>query len=387
LAYPAGILGVYRERWARGLSLSQLLFWTGFGSYYTYTRAYIEELRGQDYSFAVLVAGAETAPLALSVVMGFLADYLGRRRLVLLGFGEAAAVAAMGLADLRFLPLLAALGAFFYSIAYSALLGALLAGVRGSGVAYSMIAAAGSLGWALGGLLGGYAFRHGPLAAYGLSSLMIALGYAAGYASVTAELEPERRPGVGEVVSASRRIMFVVVSVILGQAALNVFFSSASLKLKAEIGDPLVFGLVFSTITAILGALARPLAGMASDRLGEVRLLALTAAAYAALAYAVAVLRGLPLILAWLIPLYPFRDVAVSMSISSRLPRSLQATAAGIISFTTSASGALSLALAPAIRGLDITGVFTVCAALLAASIAVVAPLLRRPPGTVDPKP
>ncbi len=378
MAHSWGVFGVYRERWARGLSLSQLLFWTGFGAYYTYTRAYIEEARGQDYAFATVVAGAETAPLVLSVVMGFLADYLGRRKLVLLGLGEAIAVAAMGVVELSLVPVLVAVGGVFYSIAYSALLGAILAGVRGSGTAYSVIAAAGSIGWALGGLLGGYSFGYGPVVAYGASAFMIAAGYLAGYAYVTEELEPESRPSPSEVLEASRRILLVVASIVLGQAALNIFFTSASLKLKAEIGDPLLFGLVFSTATAILGALARPLAGLASDKLGEVRLLAVTAIAYALLGYAVATLRGYLLIAVWLIPLFPFRDVAVSMSVSSRLPGKLQATAAGIISFATSTSGLIALTLAPLIKGRTIIEVYAICATLLVASAALLGPQLAK---------
>ena len=157
---------------------------------------------------------------------------------------------------------------------------------------------------------------------------------------------------------------------------MSLLAAAASLKLKAEVGDPLLYGLVFSTATAALGAAARPLAGRASDALGHTRLLALSTGLYIPLAYGVVVAHGAWLVLVWLVPLYPFRDVAQSMSVSVSLPRALQATAAGVIEFSTSLGGLLVLALYPLLAGGGLGVFFAYSTALLASSLALLAPLL-----------
>ena len=364
--------------WVRGYLAAQLLFWMGYGVYYTYSRMYIEETRGQDYAFASLLAAAEVTPLLFSVALGFLADRLGRRRVILLGLGEALATAAMGLVPLSLLPLLSGLAALVYSIAYSALFGAMLAGVSGSGYLYSVIAAAGSVGWGLGGLVAGALHGLGPMAEFGFAGLLMGLGYLSAYASTTAELEATERPGIRDVASSLGRIVPLFASITLGGAGLNLFFTSSSLKLKAEIEDPLLYGIVFSTITALLSAGVRPLAGRISDRVGHVNLLALATALYIPLAYGILVTHGLALALLWIIPLFPFRDVALSMSVSVSLPRSLQATAAGVIAFSSSIGGLLVLTAYPVIKGKGLENVFAITISMLVLSLICLIPYLRR---------
>ncbi len=367
------------SNWIRGFFLAQLSFWAGYGAYYTFTRRYIEELRGQDYAFVSMLTGAEEAPLIAAVALGFLADKLGRRKATLFGLGESIAVLAMGYVDIGYLPLLAGIAAFFYAIGYSAFLGAMLSGVKGSGYRYSIIAAAGSAGWGLGGVLGGFLYEFGARIAFTVSAILIGLAYMIAYIHIVAGLEVERQPRVKEVVDASRRSSVLITAIIIGQTALGLFFSAASLKLSSEIENPLLFGVAFSTITAFLGALTRPIAGRTSDLIGHERLLLATNIAYITLSYAIAVLHGLALIAAWILPVFPFRDVALSLSISTRLPSHLQATAAGIISFTTSISGLMILVIAPQLESLTILHIFYINTILLSiSSILIIYELTRK---------
>ncbi len=372
LASKIGFTGK-EARWIRGFFLAQLIFWSGYGAYYTFTRRYIEEVRGQDYAFVSMLTGAEEAPLIAAVILGFLADRMGRRRAVLLGIGESVAVLAMGYTGIEYLPLLAGVAAFFYAIGYSAFLGAMLSGVRGSGYRYSIIAAAGSIGWGMGGVLGGLLYGLGARVAFTISAFLIGVAYIIAYIHIEAGLEVERQPRIGEVVRASRRALVLVIAIVVGQTALGLFFSAASLKLSSEIEDPVLFGIAFSTITAFLGALVRPIAGKTSDKIGHDRLLLATNIAYILLSYSVAVLYGLTLIIAWILPVFPFRDVSISLSISTRLPSHLQATAAGIISFSTSISGLMIISIAPQLKSQTIIDVFYINTILLSLSSILIA--------------
>jgi len=366
--------------WRKGYIAAQLLFWMGYGVYYTYSRMYIEETRGQDYGFASLIAAAEVTPLLFSVLMGYAADRLGRRRMIILGLGQSLSTIAMGLLPLPYLPLLSGLGALFYSIAYSAFLGAMLTGVAGSGYEYSLIAAAGSVGWGLGGVSAGVLHSLGTQAAFGMAGLLMMTAYLTAYASTPSHLEASRTPVPKELKEAMAGILHLFLSITLGGAGLTLFFTSSSLKLKAEIGNPILYGIVFSTITSLMSAAIRPFAGRLSDNIGHVRLLAISTALYIPMALGILEAHGYLLAVIWVIPLFPFRDVALSMSISTGLPRSLQATAAGVIAFASSIGGFIVLLTYPLIAGGTLDKVFLVMASLLAVSLALLYPYMKSKP-------
>jgi len=363
--------------WLRGYAVAQVLYWMGYGVYYTYSRMLIEERMGQAYSFVATLAAAETAPLVFSIVFGFLADRVGRRRVMLLGLGEAGATCLMGLPGLARLPALAALAASIHSVSYTALTGALLAGVTGSGYAYSLVAAGGSVGWGLGGLVAGLLHPLGPKLEFAFAGLLEAIGYIMAVASTPPGLEAPRAPRLEELPAGLSRALWLAGSLILSSAGLTLYTSVVSLKLKAEIVNPLLYGLTLSTATAFAGAAVRPVAGRVSDTIGHARLLALTTIVYMLVGYGMLVSHGLALAILWVLPIYPFRDVAMMLSISRMLSGSLQATAAGIASFSTSISGFLVLLLSLTISAGQSTRVFTISMLLLALSLVLLSPILR----------
>lgn len=357
------------------LAVANLVFWTGYAVYYVATRRFIEESLGEDYALGVLLSGAEEAPLAASLVLGPLSDYLGRRRVVLFGLVEAAAVAAMAFAPIGLWPILAALAALSYALAYNAVLGMVLEESGGSGYRYSLVAAFGSAGWALGGLLGGILYTWGGA---GLSLQGSAALVGASYVLVYLWGPRHGPQGIkpGDVLDGLRGVWPLAVAATLSGAGLTVFYGAASLRLSTALDSPLAYGLVLTTLPAILGALSRPIAGKASDALGHERLFSLTNAVYGfeALAFASAA-SPLVLIAAWLVPVFPFRDVALTMMISTRLPGRLQGTAAGVISFAYSASGLIALT-STGLYESRIELPMTVAAALLLASnLALIATL------------
>jgi hypothetical protein len=280
----------------------------------------------------------------------------------------------MTFSPVKYYPALAAGAALAFALAYSSLFGMVLSESAGSGLRYSVIAAFGSLGWAAGGAVGGALYHS--LGSKGLigSAVLVAAGYVAAYVFYR---EPrggyERPPGPREVARGLSAVAFVAASVGLGWAALTVFYGAMSIRLSEEIESDILYGVTLTTIPAVLGFLARPIAGVASDYMGSERLLAASNAAYAVVFGLAASLKGPALIVLWAIPLYPFRDVASSLSVSSRLPPSLQATAAGVLSFASSAAGLLAAWLGLAFE-LDILEAMTIASALmLAANISLIA--------------
>ncbi len=197
-------------------------------------------------------------------------------------------------------------------------------------------------------------------------------------ASTPGSLEAPTPPGLGDVARGLAGLRFLAVSLVLSSAGLSLFAGAAALKLRAEIRSPVLYGLVFATITALVGAAVRPLAGWASDRLGHVRLLLASTLAYIPLAYGMLVAHGLLLAALWVLPVYPFRDVAMMLSASTMLPESLQATAAGVVSFSNSLSGLVLAVLSPALGRGDLVRVFLFSALLLGSGVAVLAPYMSK---------
>ncbi|MCE4611586.1 MAG: MFS transporter [Desulfurococcales archaeon] len=349
------------------LAFSQLLFWTGYSSYYVITRRVIEERLGEDYSFGILLSGAEEAPLIASIMLGYIADRVGRKRVLTLGLLEALLVAMMAWAPLHLYPLLAGGAALAYAIAYSSLLGMVLRESYGSGLRYSVITAFGSLGWGAGGLVGGASYALAGEDGLLASAALLGIAYLAPLLLYREPIEYEPVPGPREVLKATLGLTPLVASISLSWAALTFYYGAVSIRLSAEIEGDLAYGVVLTTLPALTGFAARPIAGIVADKMGGVRLLAVVNTLYSMLVGLTLGARGVFLVLLWATPLFPFRDVAASISVSTRLPPSLQATAAGILSFASSSAGTLA-AIATLYYSLSFPGAMTTSAILLLAS-------------------
>ncbi len=359
-------------------SVVELLFWLGYSIYFTFTRMYIENVMGQAYGFIALLIAAEEAPLLASLVFGGLADIYGRRKMMLLGLGESLAVASMGFTGIGLLPMLAAVAALFYAIGYTAFTGVLLAATRGSAKSFSMVTLWGSVGWALGGPLAGILYSHGPAVEFTASALAIAFAYLLAYMYTPPQLEKTGAIGFHDVVKAAYKLTPLMVFTAITSAGLVAFFGPFSLKLSAEIDDPILFGIVYSTLPALLGAAVRPLAGVACDTLGSLTVAVATTLAYIVLNYGLTVMHGLPAILLWLIPLYPFRDVSIYTLASQLLPSSLQATAGSAVNLAISVSGLLVGILAPLLEDMSLVQVYTVSTVIVLVGLVALAPYARR---------
>ena len=366
------------EAWRLAFYMYFFLVNLGFGMYLTISRDAVQALLGYEYSFMSLVVAAENIPMVFAVIGGGLGDYLGRRTMVLLGFFSSIPLLLMGLLPISYLPLLAAGYVFFWGISMPSITGALLHATRSSGIQYSIYAVFGTIGWGLGGPFSGLLIRIGGWSlAYYVAALTVLLGYVVAYVFFPSHVVGGGA-GFREIVSASRRVIFFFASSVLATAGFLLFFGNYALILRSRIGDPGLFGIVYTFIPALLGIMVRPFIGVLTERTEPSRIALTGILLYMAVITGLTYSTGLPMIILWALPVYPFLDQGFMLTFSRRLPGKLQAFASGIWSTALSLGGVIVLA----ISFTGVTGEFMyiyLCSlALLAASLIVLFMRIRR---------
>jgi MFS family permease len=303
-----------------------------FGVWYTASRAYVRDVfGGEAYAFVILLVAAESLAFTLSPVAGVLGDVYGRVRVALLGVLRAPICVLMAFVDPTFIPVLAFLSSLLSVLFYTNVLGILLGLIRGSGRLYGLITIAAPLGYGVGSIIPGLLE---PVGGYKL--VFIFLGVVGGLAPLMLLLAPSNPGGggstLGVVVRTFKTIpLSLILAIILGNLALTLYWNVMSIKLYEVTGSLLAFGFIGGFLTTILSTMARPLAGVVVDRFKADLALALVLLAYAIYNTILFYTTGLAFILLWLIPLYPFRDVAQTMALSRRVDQSLQASVAGLL--------------------------------------------------------
>jgi len=302
------------------------------GVWYTASRAYVRDVfGGEAYAFVVLLVAAESLAFTLSPVAGVLGDAYGRVRVALLGVLRAPIAVLMAFVDPTFIPVLAFLSSLLSVLFYTNVLGILLGLIRGSGRLYGLITIAAPLGYGVGSIIPGLLE---PVGGYKL--VFIFLGVVGGLAPLMLLLAPSNPGGggstLGVVVRAFKTIpLSLILAIILGNLALTLYWNVMSIKLYEVTGSLLAFGFIGGFLTTMLSTMARPLAGVVVDRFKADLALALVLLAYAIYNTILFYTTGLVFMLLWLIPLYPFRDVAQTMALSRRVDQSLQASVAGLL--------------------------------------------------------
>jgi len=304
----------------------------GFGVWYTASRAYVRDVfGGEAYTFVVLLVAAESLAYALSPVAGVLGDVYGRVRVALLGVFRAPLLPLIAFVDPTFMPVLVFLISILSVLFYTNVLGLLLGLIRGSGRLYGLITIATPLGYGVGSIIPGLLE---PIGGYRLVFLFI--GVVEGISPLMLLLVPSNSGGAGFALKAAIEVfklipLSIIAAIMLGNLALTLYWNVMSIKLYEVTGSLLAFGFVGGFLTTILSTLVRPLAGVLVDRFKADLVLASTFLAYAIYNTILFYTTGLAFILLWLIPLYPFKDVAQTMALSRRVNQNLQATVAGFL--------------------------------------------------------
>ncbi len=355
-ALPPWIVRI-RERtplWILGFSFSMLLSNLSYGMYLVLSRDLVKTILGNNYGFMTMLVAAETLPLLFSALGGGLADVVGRRTILLISVAGAIPLFLMGVTSIYYLPVLAALYMAMWSLAWPSITGALLHATGSSGRSYGFYMMWATIGWGIGGPLGGVLEQVlGPSATFYLSAIIYALSAIIPYLSF-----PEHVTGgtarTREVLEGARLALYTFMAGSLVFAGLNLFFGSYALRLRQIAGSSSFFGVVYTLFPAIIGAVARPLVGILSDKIRPVYVALMGTVIEATLMVLLYFAWGWTAILIWLVPAFPFLDQGYTMLLSRRLPGRLQALAAGIRLTMSSLGGAIVLIISftPVVKSL-----------------------------------
>ncbi len=335
--------------WFTGFNIGNFLLNMIIGMYMMLTRDYVKTLLGYNYSFMTLLVAFETLPSIMSVIGGSIGDIIGRRKV--LGFSIVGLIplALMGVLEIQYLPLLTGIYSAMISISLSIIMGALLHATKSSGKSYGYFMTYATLGWGLGGPLAGFLEPIiGLRNCFLLVSLIYAISILIPY-SVFPEIAIGGEAGLKDIVIGAKTVIYIFIAGSLVFAGLNLFFGNYSLRLREISGSPEVFGIVYTLLPAIIGAITRPLIGILSDRIDP-----LIVALIGCIIEVVCIIMlyyswGLIAVIVWLTPAYPFLDQGYTMLLSRRLPGKLQALAAGVRVTMSSFGGLIVLVLASTI--------------------------------------
>jgi len=340
------------EGWEAGFYVYRFLTALTYGMYLVASRDLVKVTLGNAYGFIGALVAAENIPAIVSVFVGGAADILGRRRVVLVGLLGVPALVLMSFTPIQALPVLAGAYVTFWTAAITAVTGAFLDRTKSSSKRYSIYAMFGSAGWGVGGVIAGAISQaRGDRAVFLVAAAAFTAALLAAYFK-----HPGGGGGVrfGEVLSGARKVLLPLLAIALTIAAADMFYGVFSLKLRSIAGSAELFGVLYAALPSVTGVLIRPLAGYAIEFFGPLKSFAAVIASYVTILPAMAVLTGLPAIMLWAVPVWPFLDQSSTIMISRSLPRRLQSLAAGVITTAYSVGGAAVLvtSLTPALRSL-----------------------------------
>lgn len=331
--------------WLYFYSLAAFFHILAFGLHYSFSRYFIRITFGYDYNFIILLSAAEVIPLIFSVGIGILADVIGRRKLIFIGFlgaGMYLLIAIKGFSMLIFAIIIAMLSTSIVSVSVS---GAVMDVGRMRGLIYAFYTSGMTIGWGLSGIL----LSILPVDVFKVYILIFVLE------CITTVIylifyprEAVSSTNIQEIITTLRvsekNILNLVIAIILLTFVIELLWNGYSFKLIDVVGgDKTLFGLVYATLPAITGVIGRFAAGKLVDDYNPILILSITTILLATVISGIHFLTGLFVILLWSIPTYSFYDLASAVSISRSLYRNQQSTAIGIFSLATSIGGILLL--------------------------------------------
>lgn len=359
-----------KRAWA--LSAAIAIDQAAAAAYYATSRPFVSDAFGEErYSIILLVAAAESLPGLIGPLLGLLSDARGARALLALAAARALLLPMLPLVSPLWAVALVGLSSLL-SVAFSAAaFGSLLQEVRGSASSYARTTVLFPLAWAVGGLLPG--LLEGRLSYAQLFALAGGLHALASLMALPVAESVGRRLELREKPAA-----LAVFAIALSAAGLGVFFSMISIKLYEELGSVLAYSIIGVSLTSLVSAATRPFAGIIVERIGEGRALRYSIGAYAIYSVLMYLATGHLLALLWLLPLYPFREVSLTMYVSRRMSSGAQSTAAGLISMIYSAASIANIAVYPVVSAHGLRGGLLVALSALALSYILLSIAERR---------
>lgn len=370
-----------REKWVEAFSLAFFLEGLGGSIYFTYSRPYIIESTGgtsEAYGLTALLASAELVPSVFSVVAGVIGDRIGRRNLVLVGILRLPALVLLAYVNPVYAPIAVALMYSATALSAPSSLGTVLEAGGRSGETYAWLTFFTGIGWAVGGLVPGFLKKYiGGTGLFILAGLLLALSPLIQFICYPRRIRG-RPIRLGEVFKGVKKSIAVVLAILFSTAGLTMYYTLILVKIYNEVRNLLVYGFITSSLAALTGSLARPLSGKLVDKYDPDIVLVSSLTAYMLLNTLLYMASGYVLLALWLIPIYPFRDTAQTISISRRLPPELQATAAGIVATVNSLAGLLIALFSPEISRYGLAAGFIIQTLLLITSTIILYTACRK---------
>jgi len=358
------------SKWYRVYLIAGFLGGVAGSMYYTYSRVYLRESLGAESNYVVgLMVSFEQIPSILGLLGGFLADAFGRRRIYSFSFIDPFLIALLAVINPFYFPFIALTRSLLGSITGPAITGALMTAVNRSGRLYSIYVSSSTFGWVIGGVVPGLIIGFtGSTGIFILVALITAVTILIQYLFF-----PEtsiEKPKFGELPGVFRSIWDIVLANTLANGALSIFWTLIGLEIYSETRNLLLYGLLLSSITALAGGVVRPISGLLVDKYQPFIILLLSLASYLAIDTAIIFTRGVPRIILWIIPVYPFRDTATSIMISRRVSLKHQSTAFGLSTTMNTLSGIIVYTMNEVAKG-DLTLIYIIHIAILLTAITI----------------
>ncbi|MEZ0394506.1 MAG: hypothetical protein ABWK00_05655 [Desulfurococcaceae archaeon] len=340
-----------------------------WGFYYSFTRYHVGVVLKGGAAAIGTMAGLEWALSLASLASSAVSSLVGFRGLVLLGLSGVLPFAlALPYADnLDFLVLALPASSAPWALAWPAVLAMIshesVRSGRGFARTYSISTLFTGIGYGMGSFIAGAAYDAlGPRGGLALLISIYASIFVQAYALLLRMREyPERRTGKrGAGSNVSLPFIIALSSVALTVAARETYYAIVPSKLERDIrkltnatdaSSGTAFSIFYSVIASSLSIPARLLAGPIVSALGPRAVMAMSTAAWMLDFLAFSWLDGLPAILAWMVPVYPFFDTSLNTyaaGFSDDIPGSF-----GMALAATSLGG-LSVAILAFSTGLDV---------------------------------
>lgn len=357
-------MNLTRSRWFTAYLMAGLFSGIAGSIYFTYSRVYLRDSLGENSNYVIgLLISFEQIPQFLGIVGGFLADYIGRRKLYSISLFSPILFIIIPFINPVLFPYIILVNSLIGSISGPAVSGAILAALNRSGKLYSIYVMAPTIGWIIGGIIPGLTREligsTGLFISIALLSYLSTILYFVFFPGFDFE-----KPRLSEIPIVFSKTWNIVLANTVVNGGLGIFWTLIGLEIYSETQNLLLYGLLLSSATALAGAVVRPLSGILVDRYEPINIIKFTLIAYIIIDTAILFTRGLPRIALWIIPIYPFRDTATTISISRRVSLKLQSTSAGLNMTMTSLSGLIVLSIISFTRG-DIVYVYYIHIILL----------------------
>jgi len=299
-----------------------------------------------DYSLMILITSMETIPGIFSIIAGYYSDKFGKKVPLFFGLIASASLAAFPFIPFEALPIFVFLFVTMYMIYTPFVYGVILRKAEGSGKKLSLLLMMFSIGWTCGGFFPSLLSMAGLVDfAFIFSAILLLASAELSISKFDLKISGKEKfslKSLKESITVARKIMAGLVLWSSGYYMLSGIFS---LKLYNSVSNQFEYGIYFTVLTGFLSIIARPYAGVLTDRFTPQKTLIFSIAAYLLISIALIWSPPLLVILLWILPIYPFFDTSIYSLLSRMMPFELQATAAGVISTSISIGGILNLVL------------------------------------------